>query len=60
MSAFKDLWKAMNNPGKRAEEIDLVIKQIDEEMQKRVDPTMWRHLLDKKQSLERERDGLNL
>lgn len=41
--------------GQRLSAIDFLIAGIDLEMQKAVDPTRWRHLLDDREALEKER-----
>ena len=57
---FSDFWKSFNNPEARAEQLQGMMTSIDKEMQSFVDPTRWRHLLDQKQDLEYELEGLNL
>lgn len=61
MSAFKEFWKNATfygNPEKRMEQIKSMMKEIDAEMQSKVDPTRWRKLLDQKEVLEQEMLGL--
>jgi hypothetical protein len=60
MSKFRDWWVAKNNPEARAAQIDLMIKEIDAEFATKVDPTRWNKLLDQKEVLEQEREGLSL
>jgi len=63
MSKFSDFWKAAayyGNPEKRMEQIGMLLKEIDVQMQSKVDPTMWRKMLDQKEVLEQEREGLSL
>lgn len=63
MSKFSDFWKSAayyGNPTKRMEQIDILLKEIDTQMQSKVDPTMWRKMLDQKEALEQEREGLGV
>ena len=60
MSKFRDWWVAKNNPAERISQIELMMKEIDAEMVRKVDPTRWRKLLDQKEVLEQEREGLSL
>lgn len=60
MSKFRDFWIAKHDPEARAAQIDILLKEIDAEMLRKVDPTRWSRLLDQKQVLEQEREGLSL
>lgn len=60
MSSFRDFWCAKNNPELRLSQIDTMMKEIDAEILAKVDPTRWRKLLDQKEALEQEREGLGL
>ena len=60
MSKFRDFWVAKNNPEARIAQIDLMLKEVDAEITRKVDPTRWNKLLDQKEVLEQEREGLSL
>lgn len=61
MNAFADFYKKhlfKQSRGARLAAIDFLINEIDAEINKGVDPTRWRHLLDDRQMLELERDEI--
>lgn len=58
MSKFSDFWRAKSDPAQRLTQIDMLLKEIDSQMQTKVDPTMWRKMLDDKEKLESERKEL--
>ena len=58
MNAFADYYKRhlfKQSRGARLAAIDFLINEIDGEINKGVDPTRWRHLLDDREVLEIER-----
>lgn len=61
MNAFADYYKKhlfKQSRGARLAAIDFLINEIDGEINKGVDPTRWRHLLDDRDTLEKERDEI--
>ncbi len=58
MSNFRDYWRAKGNPEARVAQIDSMLKQLDADMQSKVDPTGWNRLLEQKSVLEKERASL--
>lgn len=61
MSAFTDFYKKRlfkQGDGQRLTTIDFLINEVVAEMQSVVDPTRWNVLLDQKEALELEREGI--
>ena len=61
MNAFAEYYKKhlfKESRGARLTAIDFVINEIDAQINKGVDPTRWRHLLDDREALEKEREDI--
>lgn len=62
MSDFAEFYKKhlfKQSRGARLAAIDFLINSIDADINKGVDPTRWRHLLDDREALEKERDEIS-